>query len=202
MKVLLLATLVLITAPAASGMIISSDADGYDNGTNISMAFAGVTLSSVGGYSGLDGIVYAWGDGLASTGKNVFANNLSFQRQWYAGLTDGFALRADFDQPANYVAIDIIGDDWGDYGVLNAYDSSDTLVGSALSRELVYSQVFRATVNRSSFDIAYIIAGGAASSQDTVHLDNLAANVIPEPATFCLLALGVLLLTKTRRTLH
>lgn len=203
MKVLLPTTLVLIMASSAWGVIVSADADGYINGIDISTVFDGITLSSVGGYPGLDGAVYAWGDGLASTGTNVFANNLSFQRQWYANLTDGFALRADFDQPANLVAIDIIGDDWGDYGELYAYNSSDTLVGYVLSPQLATGEVFTATISRDwAFDIAYIIAGGAASSGDTVHLDNLTANVIPEPATLFLMALGGFILTRTRRTLN
>jgi len=202
MKILSAAALLLVMASSVSGMIISADADGYNNGTDISTAFAGMTLSSVGGYPGLDGIVYAWGDGLASTGTNVFANNLSFQRQWYAELTEGFALRADFEQLANSVAIDIIGDDFGDYGVLTVYDSSGVLIDSVQSPQLAYGQVFRAIVDRPSFDIAYIIAGGSPSTEDTVHLDNLVANVIPEPTTLCLFGLGAFFLTRTRRILN
>jgi len=202
MKNLLAAALILAMASSAGATIISADADGFSNGTDISTAFAGMTLSSVGGYPGLDGFVYAWSDGLASTGTSVFANNLSFQRQWYADLTDGFAFRADFDLPADYVAIDIIGDDYSeDIGVLYAYNAADILLESVTSDELGYGEVFTATVSRGSFDIAYIIAGGAASTEDTVHLDNLIANVIPEPATLWLLGLGGLVLTKKRRML-
>ena len=203
MKSLLPVALLLFIASSASGTTVSIDADGYSNGTDISTAFDGVTLSSVGGYPGLDGLVYAWGDALASTGTNVFANNLSFQRQWYADLTLGFALRADFDLPASSVSIDIIGDDAGDYGELFAYNLSDVLVGYVLSPQLSAGEVFTATIDRDwAFDIAYIIAGGAQAYEDTVHLDNLNANVIPEPATFCLLAIGGLLLTKRRRRLN
>jgi len=199
--------LVMAMASAASatfsGNIISVDADGFGNGIDISTAFDGVILSSVGGYSGLDGKVYAWGDGLASTSTNVFANNLSFQRQWYSDLTDGFALRADFLQLAKSVAIDIIGDDWGDYGELYAYNSSGELIGYVLSPQLSTGEVFRATIDRDwAFDIAYIIAGGAFSTTETVHLDNLTANVIPEPATLSLFALSSLLLTRKRKKLY
>ena len=187
-------------ASSVRAAIVSADADGFSDGTDISTAFAGITLSSVGGYPGLDGLVYAWGDGLASTPASVFANNLSFQRQWYADPADGFGFRADFEQPADYVAIDIIGDDSDDYGELNAYNSSGTLIGYVLSPELTTGQVFRATVSRDSFyDIAYIIAGGAASTADTVHLDNLVANVIPEPTTLWLLGIGGVLLTRKRK---
>jgi len=59
--------------------VITADADGYGNGSVISTAFEGMTLGSAGGYSGLDGMVYAWEDGLASTGSSVFANNLISQ---------------------------------------------------------------------------------------------------------------------------
>ena len=187
--------LICFTVSPVTAAVISIDADGYPNGTDISTAFAGITLSSVGGVTGLDGLVYAWGDGLASTPTNVFANNLSYQRQWHAGITDRFALRADFTYPADSVTIDIIGDDQGDIGVLYAYDAADTLLGTVTSHQLEYGEVFTATINRVSFDIKYIIAGGAADN--TVHLDNLTANV-PEPASLVLLGLGALLLRKSR----
>jgi hypothetical protein len=196
LSAILVLAMVLIMSAKLEGAIISADADGFLNGTDISAVFDRITLSSIGGYPGLDGKVYSWADGLASTGTNVFANNLSFQRQWYANPAEGFALRADFEQPANLVAIDIIGDDSSDYGELLAYNSSDTLVGYILSPQLTTGEVFRATISRDwAFDIAYIIAGGAGSTEDTVHLDNLTANVIPEPATLFLLGLGGLLLT-------
>ena len=186
-------TLIVLMVSPAVATIISVDADMYDDGFDISTAFAGITLSSVGGYTDLDGLVYAWGDGLASTGTNVFANNLSYQRQWHAGITDRFALRADFAYPADSVTIDIIGDDQGDIGVLYAYDAADTLLGTVTSHQLEYGEVFTAVIERPSFDIKYIIAGGAADN--TVHLDNLTANV-PEPASLLLLSLGALFLRK------
>jgi len=203
MKPLLPVALILFMSSSGLALLVSVDADGYSNGTDISGAFDGITLSSVGGYPGLDGLVYAWGDALASTGTNVFANNLSFQRQWYADYDDGFALRADFDQPAGYVSIDIIGDDAGDYGELLAYNSSGILIGYVMTPQLSTGEVFTATIDRDwAFDIAYIIAGGAAAFGDTVHLDNLTADVIPEPATFLLLGIGSLILTAKRRTLN
>jgi len=196
---LVVSVLVLAFALSVQAELISADADGFTDDSDISSVFSGMTLSSVGGYEGLDGLVYAWGDGLASTGTGVFANNLSFQRQWYAGEADGFALRADFDGPADYVAIDTIGDDYGgDVGVLYAYNSADVLLGTVTSGELGYGEVFRAEISRPSFDIAYIIAGGEPSGQHTVHLDNLAANIVPEPMTLSLLALGAVILKAAR----
>ena len=69
------AVLIAVATSIVSAAPITADADGYSNGTDISTAFYGMTLSSAGGYSGLDGNVYAWEDGLASTGISVFANN-------------------------------------------------------------------------------------------------------------------------------
>jgi len=202
MRNFLAALLVLTAASTGWAVTISADADGFSNGTNISASFEGLTLSSVGGYSGLDGQVYAWGDGLASTGINVFANNLSFQRQWYAGETDGFALRADFDQPADYVAIDIIGDDYGgDVGILYAYNSNDEPLATITTGVLGYGEVFTAQISRPGYDIAYIIAGGEPTGGYTVHLDNLTANVVPEPGTLCLLGFGALILTRRSKML-
>jgi len=196
--VVIMAFFCIVTSSYA--VSLSADADGFAEGADISNAFDGLTLSSQGGYSGLDGVVYAYQDGLASTGGSVFGNNLSFERQWYADLSDGFALKADFEQPANYVSIDIIGDDYsGDVGVLKAYNSSDTLVDSVTSDVLDYGEVFTAEISRGDYDIAYIIAGGEPAGDYTVHLDNLNATVIPEPMTLAFFVSGGLILTALRR---
>jgi hypothetical protein len=196
-KLYTLALLLTITS-ITSATYISADADGFSNNVNISSVFPGLTLSSIGNYNGLDGSVYAWEDGLASTGTKVFANNLSFQRQWYADLSEGFALRADFVAYANWVSIDIIGDDSGDFGILEAYDASGTLIDSEASPRLETGQIYSAIVQSPSYNIAYIIAGGFPETQDTVHLDNLGANVIPEPLTLWLLGIGGLISARTK----
>ncbi len=195
-----LIAIVFVFAGTCGASVVSIDADSFANAADISGAYAGITLSSVGGYTGLDGRVYAYKDGLASTGTMVFANNLSFQRQWYADSADGFAFRADFEKPTNSVAIDIIGDDYSgiDYGVLYAYNSSGLLLNTIATGSLTYGQVFNAQINRPTFDIAYIIAGGSSLTQDTIHLDNLRANIVPEPATILLFSLGLFCVRRFR----
>jgi hypothetical protein len=198
MKKIAVAALILTFSSAVNATVVSADADGFASGTNISMAFSGIRLSSVGGYSGLSDAVYAWADGLASTGSAVFANNLSFQRQWCADFSgEGFALRADFYYAAMSVAIDIIGDDptGTDVGGLYAYDSAGNLLESAVSGGLACGQVFTAQITRPGFDIAYIIAGGSQDAEDTVHLDNLTAD-IPEPVTGLLFGIGGLVFAR------
>lgn len=189
-----LIAIVLALAGTCGAGVIAIDADSFSNGADISNAYAGITLSSTGGYGGLDGKVYAFEDGLASTGTKVFGNNLSFQRQWYADSIEGFAFRVDFSSYAILVSLDIIGDDYAgtDVGVLYAYSSSGVLLDAVTSGQLSYGQEFNAQINRSAFDIAYIIAGGSNLTQDTVHLDNLRVNVVPEPATILILGLGIL----------
>jgi len=201
MKIVAFSFIILgISVIPCSGGIVTIDADGFNEGQDMSAAFSSVSLSSVGGYAGLDGRVYAFGDGLATTGTKVFGNNLSFERQWFADFTEGFAFRADFLKPANYVAIDIIGDDFTgmDIGIFYVYNSSDSLLDSVLTGSLRYGEAFTAEVTRPEFDIAYIIAGGWADSGDTIHLDNLRVNVIPEPATILISGLGGLILIRKK----
>jgi hypothetical protein len=206
MKNQLLIFVVFCMASPVCGVIISADADGYSEGTNISTAFAGMTLSSVGRAAGLDGIVYAYDSPLASTGTSVFGHNLANHTEWYFDAypapyhPDDFALRVDFDQPANMVSVDLICNSSFDYARITAYDSFGSVLRGAYSGQLTYGQVFPATIRRDSFDIAYIIAGGMYTNSATpVLLDNLTANVIPEPCTFLLLALGSLALLRKRK---
>lgn len=204
MKNLSILGLVFCMAWSAGAAVITADADCCADGANIGGAFSGVRLFAVGDAAGLNGAVYAISSGLASTGSGVFANSISgYEPFWYAGETDWFALKAVFQEPANMVAIDIISDDYivgdtgGDFGVLYAYDSADNLLASFDTDAIGYGLFERAQIVRASYDISYIVAGGAFGS--TVQLDNLAANIVPEPATIALLACGGLFLTRRRK---
>ena len=185
---------------AAQAALLTAEPDYFADGADISAPFSGLTLSSVGPYAGtggsLDGRVYSRDSAFASTGTRVFGNNLigtdaaSTPRNqlWYQSSTllSAYRLRADFDGPADYVSIDFITNNGSDEGVLEAYDSGGTLLASADA----FSSGGPDTVeiSRPSYDIAYIIASGVAG--ETLCLDNLTVNVIPEPATLLLLGLG------------
>ncbi len=134
-KNLLVIGIVLVLSSSVNGVIISADADGFSDGTDISNAFSGMTLSAVGRASGLDGKVYAKTDSYASTGTMSFANNLATPTLWYYAshwapeLPDDYALRIDFALPAKYLAIDMIaeGQSWG---VIVTYDSSNNFISA------------------------------------------------------------------------
>lgn len=185
-----------ICIPTASALTVTVEPDDFADGIDISELLPGISLSAVGGYDNLDGSVYVSPDGLASTGTNVFANNLSFERQWYLDDTRGFALRADFTSPADTVAIDIIGDDPDDIGTLTAYNAAGEIIETVTTAPLNTGQIFTAQINAGAFEIAYIIAGGQGN---TVHLDNLTVSLIPEPATLLLLSIGAIAIRKRRR---
>ncbi len=207
MRNVLTVVMLFFMASSAKGVIISADADGYSGGANISTAFAGMTLSSVGSASGLDGFVYAYDDVAASTGTGVFGHNLPDHTKWYhdawpsSNHPEDFALRADFDEPADWVSIDIICDDIYDYAMLWAYNSDGLLVDFIWTEPpLTPVEVVTATISRQAFDISYIIAGGTfANSESFVYLDNLTANIIPEPATVLMFGLGGLVLRKKHK---
>jgi hypothetical protein len=178
------------------------DADDFTNGTDISYVFPFVFMYSTGGAAGLDGKVYACADPLASTGGNVFANNLSTPGQWLNKNSGGYALHVDFMTPTDYVAIDFIGDGGLDYGTMDIYNSNGVLITSVISPFMLDSgQVYTAEIQRTTPDIAFIVAGGMGVLGSTIHLDNLVFG-IPEPATCSLLSFGFLLLKpgKKKRT--
>ena len=112
---------------SVSAALVSIDPDEFAAGTDISHAWAGVTLSAGGGASGLDGKVYAATSTFATTGTLVFANSRISSKLWLNTDTNGYYLRVDFDTPTNHVLIDVISDDGSDFPSLGYYTTAGVL---------------------------------------------------------------------------
>jgi len=157
----------LLTAGPLKAAQIIAEPDLFSSGTDISSAFAGVTLSCTGTS---DGRVYAYTDIYHSTGTNVFAfNSGSITPYW----SDSYIFRATFSSPVSTIAIDFIGDDSSDYGTLKAYNSVGTLLTTINTPMLGTGTVYTAQITRAGKDIAYITANGIGG--DVLYLDHLTA---------------------------
>jgi len=183
--------LVITTGVASADLAVVVDPDAFTAGTDISNAFAGVSLSAVG--PGWDGTtpsnvlsIDPTTNFNASTGSLVFGHYGDFPPYW---REDGLLqLRADFAVNSTDVQIDFIGDNSSDYGQLFAYDAGGTLVDSAYTIQMtVPDQVETLMV---SGDIAYVIAGGI-DGQSAVGLDNLQFTPVPVPGAILLGILGL-----------
>lgn len=128
------ATFSLLASTASAAVV---DPDTFANGTNISNAFAGVTLSSVfagGGDPATNiistGAVFARTTGNASTGTLAFAHSNN-KVAWGNGSFE--YLRADFAAGASQVSQDFINNDNNDNNAqLLAFDGLGNLVDSQL----------------------------------------------------------------------
>ncbi|MCA9177360.1 MAG: VCBS repeat-containing protein, partial [Planctomycetales bacterium] len=108
----------------------------------------------------------------ASTGRLVFAHETTTGRstKWREGLG---VLRMDFAGNTQSVSIDIIAklNDNRDFGKLEVYNASGTLLESKQSSDLADGASETVTIARPQADIAYAIAYGAGGND--VRLDNL-----------------------------
>lgn len=198
----LVATLLALMSVPAHAVLMTADPDAASDMDILNNAFAGVTLSAIVGNTG--GNVYARNDGAATTGSRSFGNDITTGQVanivWFeAGFsnTDGPVLRADFSSLTDFVSIDINNQDGFDAGFLRAFDINDNLLVEDTSG--VSGAGFETlTVSTAGPSIAYILASGN-SAQDSVHLDNLRFNVIPEPAAAMLFVSGLIGLGLSRR---
>ena len=199
-----IAVLMLAVSPAAMALV-TVDPDAFAVGTDISNAFSGVTLSSIGpGFDNdFDPRIFsidplAWpGPFNASTGSLVFGTNDDWIPNVFSGTGDGH-LRIDFSVSALSVSLDAIGNNDHDYARLDAYDASNTLIDSYSTGNLPTSIFETMTV---SGNISYVVARGV--SGDTVGFDNLNFQPIPAPGAILLGSIGVGLVgwLRRRRTL-
>ena len=153
-------TLLALGAIQANELLIEPDK--FPNGTNLSDAFPGVTLSNLG-----SGNVLSTTSGLASTGGRVFSVNGSVD--WTSPYS---MLQANFAFPVSQVSIDVIGDDGSDPGVLQAFNSAGVMLEQFVTPAAGPVGVPRTmTIARAQADIAFIRASGL--NGDTANLDNL-----------------------------
>ena len=181
-----------VAAPASADLV---DPDAFAVGTDISNAFAGVTLSSIGaGFDGvIDSRIFAINPNggypepfSASTGSLVFGTSDNTFPHLFGGW-GGEQLRVDFSIGATLVSLDAIGNNGSDFGSLQAYDAGGTLVDSYSTGQLTLSSFEAMTVSGSN--IAYVIASGVGG--DSLGFDNLDFNPVPVPGAFLLGMLGL-----------
>jgi hypothetical protein len=200
-----MAALALMFSSIGTAAVLTVEPDAYGEGDNISNAFPGVTLSSVGpGFDGdYDASIFAINPSVqplepfnASTGSLVFGTNDNTYPHLFGGWGDA-SFRADFAYPAKEVWLDAIGNDSSDYAMLQAFDAGDNPLGDPYYTKMLTSSMFETMyVSWGSYEIAYILASGV--SGDSVGFDHLVA-AVPEPATICLLGLGTLSLIRRKR---
>ena len=192
-------TLALSTS-IAHAILITVDPDDFTDGTDISNAYSGITLSAIDGGSNviLTPSIFSQSSSLASTGTQVFGHDGVFTQTWANGLVGD--LRIDFIQATDFVSLDIIANNGFDPGFLQAYDSSGTLLDSFTTQgDLGSGTPETAIISTASANIAYVIASGL--SGNDVALDNLTYNsaTVPEPTVLALLSFGLLGIGIARR---
>ena len=189
----------------AGAAVITAEPDDFAAETVLDSAFPGMTLSGDGSHFA-DEHVYALDWSYTSTGDKVFGNSSTFggspdiRRYWSLGVAD---LRIDFAFPADSVSIDAIGASSTSLGRLEAYDAAGVLVTWYHSTGLGLGEVETMTVSVPDYSIAYVLAGGR-PDKGGVYLDNLQADVVPEPSTFVILssllsALGIAFFVRRRK---
>ncbi|MBL8315054.1 MAG: PEP-CTERM sorting domain-containing protein [Rubrivivax sp.] len=190
----------------AQAATVVADADAFALGTDLSNAFAGITLSAVGLGFGGGPAIFAVASAsqplepfTASTGQLVFGTNSPNFPHLFREPSF-LALRVDFSAPTDGVWIDFISNDGADTGFLQAFDATDNLLGTYTTASLATSQFETMSLSFGSASIAYILAGGLNGSSSG-GLDHLRYNggTVPEPATLLLVGSALLALRLGRR---
>ena len=191
------AVLLIISAIACPALAdeISVEPDDYEIGTDLSTIVPGVTLSvkaqpdamvvSDVGSSGACGP----GPGpvpCASTGTQVFSWVNVIGDPWQQNSGE---FRADFDQPTDFVSIDLVGIDDG-AAELRAFAADGTLLQTFHAFLTGPGHNVTASISRASPNIAYILAGGVIGERN--NLDNFRFNRIAPPFPTAILLSGPL----------
>lgn len=193
----------------STAAIISVDPDSFSEGDNLSMAVPGLTFSAIGGGYHASGNVFAvnpqnpiysfYGNFSASTGVLVFGHDGYSD---FAGRHDEIghlwnsdyipvSLRVDFLHPTDFFSIDFIADDFSDFGGLQAFNSSGTLLATYTTGNLSRNAFEAMSITRPQADISYVIATGVfGNSGGLDHI--LYDTIVPEPGVIILFLCGFL----------
>ncbi len=201
------AVLLILSAIASPALAeeISVEPDDYEIGTDLSTIVPGVTLSVEEQSDGV--VVSALGDAgrccscpspdpCASTGTQVFG---WFEVTGGPWQQDSGEFRADFDQPTDFVSIDLVGTDNGD-AQLRAFAANGALLQSFTAHLDARGHIVTASISRASPDIAYILAGGVINERN--NLDNFRFNRIAPPFPTANLVSGPLVEDGLARIIH
>lgn len=185
-----IAALLALSSMTANAALVSVDPDSFPAGTDISLAYPGVILSTRDGLAPGSNSreVTSATDPNASTGTRVFAHD-GGNTTWGDGVFE--FLRADFAGGTTYAALDFFAnDEGGDHNAqLLAFNSAGVLVDTASADFIDYGDYMMLSV--SAPDIAYIAAyWDEKTHQENGGLDNLvydSVTAVPEPSVLALL---------------
>ena len=201
---IIIATAAFLFCVVANATLITVEPDDFANGTDISNAVSGITLS-IEGHPGepvlsRDGTFEdgpTGGSNHSPTGSRVFGHNIlglesseNDSRMLWTTIGSAAVLRADFGRLADFVAIDVFAND-DDTFQLEGYSATGQLLDSFNTGEIRGTSATM-SISRTNADIAYILAFGVAP-EGAGQLDNLRVNVqlVPEPTTLALMVLGI-----------
>lgn len=148
------------------------EADDYTDQSLLNDVLPGVTLSAL-GFDTEDTRLAAIGTDVASAGERVlgwlaWGTEDDWRTTWSAETS---ILRIDFDSPGTYLSIDAIAPVDGSFGRLEAYDTSEKLLGRVTTGPLSAGEVETLSFGVPTPQIAYVRVLSTAGN--TILLDNL-----------------------------
>ena len=183
---------------------VVAEASAFANATDVSNAYAGVTLSAITGFDfqvtgsdltgGSSGSVFIFER--ITENYSTFTDLINEGNRWTTGNPNRFLL-AEFLSPVSFVSVNYTPTGTPDTGVFQAYDANDNLLSHQTLRQL---DPFVLEYTATSQPVAYILVGYA----DPGDLTGLTFTSVPIPTTFWLFgsALGLLGWVRRKEKCH